>query len=389
MPIVNRIAAAAAEHTLWRRDFHRHPELQYDVHRTAATVAEKLRSFGLDEVVTGVGQTGVVGVLHGRRGPGGRSVGMRADMDALPIREATGAEWSSTVPGKMHACGHDGHTTMLLGAAEYLAETRNFDGTAVFIFQPAEEGGAGAKAMIDDGLFERFPIDEVYGMHNHPGMPVGRFGMRSGPIMAAADVIGIRIEGRGSHAAEPHAGVDPVLAGAAIVQALQQIASRNVDPLQSAVVSVTCFHAGEVDNVLPQVAELRGTVRTLDPAVRDAVEARLKAIIAGIAAAHGVAAEVSYRRGYPVTVNHGAETALTAAIARRVAGDDKVDEAVPPMMGAEDFSYMLERRPGAFILIGNGDSANLHHPAYDFDDAALPYGASYWATLVETALKAA
>jgi len=388
MPVLNRLAAATDEIAGWRRDLHAHPELLYDVHRTAAVVAEKLRSFGADEVVTGIGRTGVVAVVRGRSDRSGRVIGLRADMDALPILEATGRPYASTVPGKMHACGHDGHTAMLLGAAKHLCETRNFDGTAIIVFQPAEEGGGGAKAMVDDGLMERFAIDEIYGMHNMPGLPLGHFALRPGGTMASADRVEIEIEGRGGHAAFPQECVDTVLAGAAVVQAVQQIAARNVDPLKSAVISITCFNAGTTDNVIPQTAHLLGTVRALDPGVRDLLEARLNEVVPATAAAYGARATVTYHREYPVTFNDPGRTEFAAAVAREVAGAGRVDANRPPEMGAEDFSYMLEKRPGAYIFIGNGDSARLHHPAYDFDDEAIPWGASYWVRLVETALPA-
>lgn len=388
MPIINRFADLAEEITEWRRDIHAHPELLYDTHRTAAVVAEKLKSFGVDEIATGIGQTGVVGVIRGKSDTSGKVIGLRADMDALPLEEITGKPYASTVPGKMHACGHDGHTAMLLGAAKYLAETRNFDGTAVVIFQPAEEGGAGAKAMIDDGLMDRFGIQEVYGMHNLPGAPVGTFHIRPGGIMAAADRLRIEIEGIGCHAAKPNEGVDTILVGSHIVQAVQSIASRNVDPLKSVVVSLTTFNAGFTDNVVPQTAVLRGTVRTLDPEVRDLAEARLKAIVPTIAEAFGARATIDYKRDYPITVNHAEQTDFAARIAREIAGADNVDTDVPPTMGGEDFSFMLEERPGAFIFAGNGDSAMLHHPAYDFNDELIPVGCSYWVKLVETAMAA-
>jgi hippurate hydrolase len=388
MPILNRIADRADDVAAWRRDLHAHPELQYDTHRTAAFVAARLGEFGVDDVVTGLGRTGVVGVIRGLRGPG-RTIALRADMDALPIAEASGRPWASTVAGKMHACGHDGHTAMLLGAAQHLAETRNFAGTAVVIFQPAEEGGGGAKAMLEDGLIERFGIDEVYGMHNMPGMPVGSFAIRAGGFLASADTVEIEIEGVGGHAAFPHDCTDTVLAGAAVVQAVQQIVARNVDPLKSAVISITCFNAGFTDNVIPQTAKLVGTVRSLDPGVRDLLERRLKEVAPAAAAAYGATARVTYRREYPVTVNHPRETAFAAEVAREVVGAALVDADRPPEMGAEDFSFMLERRPGAMIFVGNGDSALLHHPAYDFDDAAIPAGSSYWVRLVERALPGA
>ena len=385
MPIVNRVADLHAEITGWRRDFHAHPELQYDVHRTAATVAEKLKSFGCDEVVTGIGRTGVVGVIRGRA-PGGKVVGLRADMDALPIEEATALPYKSTVPGKMHACGHDGHTAMLLGAAKYLADTRNFAGTAVMIFQPAEEGGAGARAMLRDGLFERFGIQEVFGMHNYPGIPLGEFAIRSGPMMASTDSIVIRIEGKGSHAAWPHRGIDTVLVGAQIVTALQSIVSRNVDPLEAAVISISVFQAGQADNVLPQTATLRGTVRTLSPGVRELVKTRVREVVEGTAKLYGARADLTYSTGYPVLVNDESRAGFAAEVADEIAGNDKVARDTPPLMGAEDFAYMLQERPGAFIYVGNGDSAMLHHPAYDFNDEAIPLGTSYWVRLAERAL---
>jgi hippurate hydrolase len=391
MPIVNRIADLHEEIAGWRRDIHAHPELLYDVHRTAALVAEKLKSFGCDEVVTGLGRTGVVGVIRGRKGQGkadghGKVVGMRADMDALPITEATDVPYKSTVPGKMHACGHDGHTAMLLGAAKYLAETRNFSGTAVMIFQPAEEGGAGGRAMVQDGLMDRFGIQEVYGMHNFPGMPVGSFALRPGPLMAAADTFAIEIEGVGGHAARPHLTVDPVLIGAHIITQAQSIVSRNIDPLDSAVVSITVFEAGTTDNVIPQAVRLRGTARSLTEHTRDRLEERLRQLVENTAVAHGASARFTYHRGYPVTRNHETQTAFAAAVAGEIAGASRVDTNIAPVMGAEDFSFMLESRPGAFIFVGNGDSAGLHHPAYNFNDEAIPTGTSYWVKLAETAL---
>jgi hippurate hydrolase len=385
MPIVNRVADLAADITAWRRDLHAHPELLYDVHRTAAAVAEKLTAFGCDEVVGGIGRTGVVGVIRGRKGTG-KTIGLRADMDALPIEEATGLPYASTVPGKMHACGHDGHTAMLLGAARYLAETRNFAGTAVVIFQPAEEGGAGGKAMVDDGLITRFGIGEFYGMHNYPGMPVGSFGIRPGPMMAAADYITIDIEGHGAHAARPHLGIDPVVIGAQMITAMQTIVSRNVDPLKSAVVSITMVQAGNADNVIPQSVRLRGTARSLAEEVRVQLEERLNALVEHTAAAFGATAKLTYRRNYPVLVNHERQTEFAASVAKDIAGESRVDTELPPMMGAEDFSFMLNERPGAFIWVGNGDSAGLHHPKYNFNDEAIPFGTSYWVKLVETAL---
>jgi len=392
MPIVNRIAEFHPEITAWRRDLHANPELMFDVHRTAASVAEKLKAFGCDEVVPGIGRTGVVGVIRGRKdAAGGRAgvIGLRADMDALPIEEATGLPYKSTMPGKMHACGHDGHTAMLLGAAKYLAETRNFGGTAVVIFQPAEEGGGGGREMVNDGMMDRFGIEEVYGMHNYPGMPVGQFGMRPGPVMAAADYVEIEIEGKGAHAARPHLGIDPILVGSQIVNQLQSIVSRNVDPLEAGVVSICVFQAGTTNNVIPQTAKLAGTIRSLTDTVRDLLEKRVREIAEGVAALHGASVKLRYTRGYPVTVNHADQTTFAAEVASEIAGGDRVNDGLPPMMGAEDFSYMLNARPGAFIFVGNGeDSAGLHHPAYDFNDEIIPLGSSYWVRLVEKALPA-
>ena len=390
MPIVNRVADLQPHIQAWRRDIHEHPELQYDVHRTAAFVADRLREFGCDEVVTGLGRTGVVGVIKGRKPAGNgeaKVIGLRADMDALPVEEATDLPYASKTPGKMHACGHDGHTAMLLGAARYLAETRNFAGNAVIIFQPAEEGGAGAAAMIKDGLMDRFAIDQVYGMHNGPGIPIGSFAIRTGPIMAATDSIDIRIEGLGGHAARPHKCIDSVLVGAQLIQALQSIVSRTVDPLDSAVISMCEFHAGNARNVIPQTAELRGTVRTLTAEVRELVEKRVREVVAGVAQMTGAKIDLVYERGYPVTVNHERQTDLATQVAKEVAGDANVHE-MPPLMGAEDFSYMLEQRPGAFIFCGNGDSAGLHHPGYNFNDDAIVFGTSYWIKLVENTLAA-
>ncbi|MFZ4806292.1 MAG: M20 aminoacylase family protein [Hyphomicrobiaceae bacterium] len=386
MPIVNRIAAMTDEITAWRRDFHENPELLYDVHRTAALVAERLKAFGCDEVRIGIGRTGVVGVIRGRTSGSGRVIGLRADMDALPIEEATGLPYASKVKGKMHACGHDGHTAMLLGAAKYLCETRTFDGTAVVIFQPAEEGGAGGKAMVDDGMMETFGIQEVYGMHNHPGMPVGSFGTRPGPLMAASDRLSVIIDGKGGHAAKPHQCIDTVLVGAHIVTALQSIVARNVDPLESAVISMCMFHAGNAGNVIPDRAELTGTARSLRPHVRDLIERRFVEVVEGTARVFGATAVATYKRDYPVTANHPRQTAFAASVAAQISGTDKVNSDLAPVMGGEDFSFMLERRPGAFIFMGNGPTAGLHHPAYDFNDEAIPVGVSYWARLVETAM---
>jgi len=390
MPIVNRAADLQPEIQAWRRDIHEHPELGYEERRTSAFVAERLREFGCDEVATGLGGTGVVGVIKGRKPAGNADVkviGLRADMDALPIEEATGLPYASKTSGKMHACGHDGHTAMLLGAARYLAETRNFAGQAVVIFQPAEEGGFGAAAMIKDGLFERFAIDQVYGMHNGPGIPVGSFAIRPGPIMAATDAVNIHIEGRGGHAARPHLSIDSVMVGAQLITALQSIVSRSVDPLEAAVVSMCEFHAGNARNVIPQTAEIRGTVRTLTGEVRALLEKRVREVVDGVAQMTGARIDLEYLRGYPVVVNHAAQTDFAIKVAEDVAGNGNVQE-MPPLMGGEDFAYMLEKRPGAFIFCGNGDSAGLHHPAYNFDDEAIVFGTSYWIKLVESTLAA-
>lgn len=388
MPVIDDIADLCHDATLWRRDFHAHPELMYDVHRTANVVARQLESFGCDAVETGIGQTGVVGVIRGRRksGDATKVIGMRADMDALPIMETTGLQYQSITPGRMHACGHDGHTAMLLAAARHLAETRNFSGTAVVIFQPAEEGGAGAKAMLDDGLIERFGIQEVYGMHNLPGLDAGKFGLRAGPAMASADMFRIDIDGVGGHGAWPHITVDPLLVGAHIVTLCQSIVSRNVDPLEGAVISITMFHGGDANNVIPDSVHLQGTARSLTAATRQFLHKRMTEIVEGTAKLHGAKARLTWQSGYPVTFNHPEQAALAVAVAREVAGDSQVTAELAPMMSTEDFSFMLEARPGAYIFIGNGASAGWHHPAYDFNDQVIPLGASYWIRLAERAL---
>ncbi|MEQ1649778.1 MAG: M20 aminoacylase family protein [Hyphomicrobiaceae bacterium] len=386
MPVINSIAAMKDEIAGWRQDLHANPELLYDVHRTAASVVERLKAFGCDEVVPGIGQTGVVGVIKGRKSASGKVIGLRADMDALPIQEVTGLSYASKVPGKMHACGHDGHTSVLLGAAKYLCETRNFDGTAIVIFQPAEEGGAGGKAMVDDGMMDRWGVQEVYGMHNQPGMPIGTFATRPGPFLAASDRISITITGKGGHAAKPHIAIDPILVGSHMVIAMQSIISRNVNPIEQGVVSLCVFRGGDVGNVIPQSVEILGTARSLLPNVRDILEKRVIEIAEGTAAMYGATAKAIYRRDYPITKNHPRQAAFAAEIARQVSGPDAVNDNASPVMGGEDFSFMLESRPGAFVFFGNGASAPLHHPEYNFNDDAIPAGVTFWARLVETAM---
>ena len=389
MPVRNRLADLHEEITAWRRDIHSHPELQFDVERTAAFVAEKLAEFGADEIVQGIGRTGVVGIIKGNSASSGRVIGLRADMDALPIIEDTGLPYASKTSGKMHACGHDGHTAMLLGAAKYLAETRNFNGSVAVIFQPAEEGGAGGREMVDDGMMDRFNIQEVYGMHNMPGMPVGEFATRDGALMAATAEVEIDIEGKGGHAAMPHECVDTTVVAAHMITALQSIVARNLDPLKSLVLSITTLHTvGDSFNVIPQHAKLKGTVRTLDSEVCDLAEEQIGKIVEHTASAFGATAKLRFERGYPVTVNTPQQTRFSVDVAEKLVGEDKVDGDTVPLMGAEDFSFMLEARPGSFIFIGNGDTANVHHPKYDFNDEAIPYGCSYWADLVEQSMPA-
>jgi amidohydrolase len=389
MPVLNSAIAMQPEVTAWRRHLHQNPEILFDVQQTAAFVAEKLRGFGCDEVIIGLGRTGVVGVIRGRHGDG-PVVGLRSDMDGLPMTEETGLAHASKIPGRMHGCGHDGHMAMLLGAARHLCETRNFRGSVVVIFQPAEEGGGGGAEMVRDGLMERFAIQSVYGMHNFPGIPIGQFAIRPGALMASADVFRITVKGYGGHAAAPHKTVDPILIGAQIVVALQAIAARNADPLESVVVSVTRFNGGEANNVIPSTAIIYGTVRSLKQDLRDMAMANVRRTASGMAAALGGEVEIAddLELPYPVTFNHQRETVLAAAVARKVVGAKNVDSDFPPVMGAEDFSFMLQARPGAFIFIGNGDTPFCHHPAYDFADDALPYGISYWVTLAETVLAA-
>ncbi|MFK8082844.1 MAG: M20 aminoacylase family protein [Granulosicoccus sp.] len=371
----------------WRRHLHRNPELGYEVHQTAAFVAEKLRGFGADDVVEGIGRTGVVGVIKGRSDSSGKVIGLRADMDALPIVENSGVQWSSDMPGRMHACGHDGHTAMLLGAAQALCASRDFDGTLVVIFQPAEEGGGGGLAMVEDGMMERFGISEVYGLHNMPDLPVGEFAIRTGPLMASADEFDIVVEGLGGHAAMPHLCTDSVVVASHIVLALQSIVARGVSPTDPLVVSVTTMEVqGGAYNVIPQTVSMKGTVRAFDETARVEAKTRLADIARKTAEVFGATAQVEYRDGYPPTVNHDEQTGFVVDVARQLVGHDKVNADTPPTMGAEDFSYMLNARPGAFIFMGNGATAGLHHPEYDFNDDAISVGCQYWMKLVTTAM---
>ena len=386
MPVKNRFAELHDDITTWRRDIHQNPEILFETHRTSALVAEKLREFGCDEVVEGIGRTGVVGVIKGNATGSGKVIGLRADMDALPIHEQTGLEYASKTDNAMHACGHDGHTAMLLGAAQYLCETRNFDGTAVVIFQPAEEGGGGGKEMCDDGMMARWNIQEVYGMHNWPGMPVGSFAIRAGIFFAATDTFDIKLEGLGGHAAKPHGTIDTTVMASHLVLALQTIASRNADPIDQFVVSVTSFESSSTAyNVIPQGVHLKGTVRTMSTEMRDLAEKRISAICEGTAATFGGTAGVTYHRGYPVMVNHEEQTEFAADVARSVSGSC---EEAALVMGGEDFAYLLEERPGAYILVGNGDTAMVHHPMYNFDDSAIPAGCSWWSEVIEQRMPA-
>lgn len=387
MPILNRAAELQDEVSAWRRHLHQNPELNFDLPETSAFVAAKLREFGCDEVATGIARTGVVGIIKGSRGDG-PTLGLRADMDALPGTETSSVAHASRKPGRMHACGHDGHTAMLLGAAKYLAETRNFKGSVAVIFQPAEEGGGGGNVMVKEGMMERFGIETVYGMHNLPGLPVGRFAIRPGPIMAATAEFTITVKGKGGHAAMPHGTVDPIVAAAAIVTAFQTITSRSADPVEALVVSVTKLQAGHAYNIIPETALIAGTIRTLKKEMAGMARDRLFAIAESVAKAYGASVSIAFDANYPVTVNHEAEAVVAGDAAAAVAGEAQVTRNVQPMMGGEDFSYMLEARPGAFIFIGNGATAGLHHPAYDFNDEAIPHGISYWARLAENVLGA-
>ena len=383
MPVVNRIADYAEEMTGWRRHLHQIPELGFDCPQTAAFIAEKLQAFGVDEIHEGLAQTGIVAIIKGQ-GPG-PTIGLRADFDALPIPEATGVDYASAHAGKMHACGHDGHSTMLLGAAKYLAETRNFAGKVALIFQPAEETGGGAGVMVEEGVLDRFDIAQVYALHNAPGIEAGSFHTTPGPLMAAVDEFHVHIKGVGGHGAMPHETRDPVVAAVAIAQAFQTIVSRNHYALDDLVVSVTQIHTGTTDNVIPETAYLNGTVRTFDPKVQQMVIERMKTIVAGQALSFGVAAELDYAVGYPATVNDADKTRFAVGVAEEIAGAAKVQGEVGREMGAEDFAYMLQNRPGAYLFIGQGDSAGLHQPTYDFNDEIAPVGASFFARLVERA----
>jgi amidohydrolase len=383
MPILNRIAAFSDEMTAWRRHLHAHPELSFDCHETAAFVAARLHEFGVDEIHAGIAKSGLVAIINGQgEGP---TIALRSDMDALPIEEETGTLYASENPGKMHACGHDGHMAMLLGAAKYLAETRNFKGRVALVFQPAEENGGGAGVMVEEGIMERFGISQIYGIHNTPGQEFGTFATTPGPIMAAADTFEVHVQGRGGHGAMPHETADPVVAAVAIVQAFQTISSRNHYAQDDLVISVTQIHTGSADNIIPDTAFLGGTVRTFDTAVQKMVMGRMAALCDGLGAAYGVEAVLKYEKGYPPTVNDAAKTEFAATVAREIAGDSAVNTDSPREMGAEDFSYFLEARPGAFLFLGTGPGAGLHHPAFDFNDAAAPVGASFFARLVERA----
>jgi hippurate hydrolase len=386
MPVKNRFAELQDDIAAWRRDIHQNPELLFETHRTSAFVADKLREFGCDEVVEGIGRTGVVGVIKGGNTSSGRVIGLRADMDALPMQEQTGLDYASRIDGAMHACGHDGHTAMLLGAAKYLTETRKFDGTTVLIFQPAEEGGGGGKEMCDDGMMARWNINEVYGMHNMPGMPVGNFAIRAGSFFAATDTFDLVLEGLGGHAAKPHETIDTTVMSSHLILALQTIASRNADPIDQIVVSVTSVEtSSKAYNVIPQNVYIKGTVRTMSKKMRILAEKRISEICDGIASTFGGTIEVTYRRGYPVMVNHEDQTKFAAEVARSVSGSCEEADLV---MGGEDFSYLLEERPGAYILVGNGNTAMVHHPMYNFDDNVIPAGCSWWSELIEKRMPA-
>ena len=387
MPVLNRIASYAEDMKGWRRHLHMHPELAFDCHQTAGWIVERLREIGVDEIHEGIAQSGIVALIRGRgaSSDGGPVIGLRADMDALPIEELTGASHASTVKGRMHACGHDGHVTMLLGAAKYLAETRNFAGTAALLFQPAEEDGGGGQVMVQEGVMDRFGIAQVYGIHNAPNVPFGHFTTTPGPLMASVDTAFVHITGRGGHGATPHECIDPVVAVVGMVQAVQTIIPRNVYALEEAVISVTQIHTGTASNIIPEEAMFCATIRCFKPDVRALLKKRFHEIVEGHAAAYGVTARIDYDWGYPATINHEAETDFAAEVAREVVGSEAVDARANREMGSEDFSYMLEARPGAYLFLGTGPGAGLHHAAYDFNDEISPVGASYFARLVEKA----
>lgn len=383
MPVINRIAEFGPDMVEWRQWLHRNPELGFDLPKTSAFVAERLREIGVDELHEGIAKTGMVAIIEGQgEGP---TIGLRADMDALPLDEVSGAEWSSETPGKMHACGHDGHTTMLLGAARYLAETRNFKGRVALIFQPAEEGGGGGEVMVNEGIMDTFGIGQVYGIHNAPGFPKGSIHTTPGPIMAGADEFFVTVNGVGGHGAYPSASADPIMAATAMVQAFQTIVSRNHDTAGQLVISVTVIEAGTATNIIPATCRFGGTVRTFDPEVQEMVIRRMGEIVKGVAEGYGVTGEIDYQKGYPPTVNDATSAGFAAEVAREVVGDDRVDGEVQSQMPAEDFAYMLQARPGAYLFLGQGDTPFCHHPAYDFDDEIAPIGASFFARLVERA----
>jgi len=386
MELIKELIERQPEMQKWRRDIHAHPEIAFEEHRTAKFVAEKLKDFGL-EVETGIAGTGVVGTL--KKGTGNRSIGLRADLDALLINEANEFEYKSKIPGKMHACGHDGHTTMLLGAAEYLSIKGNFDGTIHFIFQPAEENEGGGKVMVDQGLFEKYPVEAVYGMHNIPGMPVGSFAVKPGPIMASFDIFNLRIIGKGGHAAMPQTTIDPILIGTKIVDAYQSIVSRYINPQEPVVLSVTQFHGGDAYNVIPNEIEIKGTVRCFSSKVQASVEKKMEEIASSICSAYGAKSNFEYERRYPATVNSPDEVETSLKVAKGISGDDMVNSSPTPSMGSEDFAFMLQEKPGSYIWIGNGDekgSCMLHNPGYDFNDEILPIGATYWVEMAQEIL---
>ncbi len=383
MPIINRIADFAADMTEWRQHLHTIPELSFDCPKTAAFIKERLEEIGVDEIHTGIAQTGIVAIIKGQGA--GKTIGLRADFDGLPIEEDTGVAYASTHPGKMHACGHDGHTAMLMGAAKYLTETRNFSGRVALIFQPAEEDGGGAEVMCQEGIMDRFDISQVYGIHNVPGFDFGTFMTTPGPIMAAVDMFTINITGRGGHGAMPHETADPVVAVCGMVQAIQTIGSRNVHSAQEKVISVTQIHTGSASNIIPETAMINGTIRTFDKDTQEVIRRRMEEVVAGQAASYGVTAELDYEVGYPATVNDVEGAAFAAKVAVDVAGEAMVVPDMPKVAGSEDFAYMLEERPGAYLFLGTGEGAGLHHPKYNFNDEAAPIGASFFVRMVETA----